>query len=241
MICFGAGILSAHAQDAKQPVSSKYYTVSPVKLPDGKTLLKSIISSPPQPPPGFEVQRPAVSLPKPDIAAGVNVLTVPAFTWVFGCSAVSGSMVAGYYDRNGYPNMYTGPTNGGLMPLNNSSWPTWIDGVNQTYPNNPLVASKNGVDGRTIRGSIDDYWIGYGNTADDPYITGNWTQHIWGTAIGDFMKTSQSYYGNSDGSTTFYNFNSASKLSCDQMPGYNISLYWPRVGCRPPPPARARG
>ena len=33
-LCFGTGILSAHAQDAKQPVSSKYYTVSPVTLPE---------------------------------------------------------------------------------------------------------------------------------------------------------------------------------------------------------------
>jgi len=62
---------------------------------------------------GFEVQRQAVSMPEPDIAAGTNSLTVPAFNWVFGCSSVSGSMIAGYYDRNGWSNMYTGPTNGG--------------------------------------------------------------------------------------------------------------------------------
>ena len=225
-LCFGTGILSAHAQDAGTSVSSKYYTASPVRLPDGNTLLKTIISGPPKPPPGFEVQRSSASLPERDIAAGVNVLTVPAFTWVFGCSAVSGSMVAGYYDRNGYPNMYTGPTNGGLMPLDNRSWPTWTDGVGDTYPNNPLTASKSGVDDRTSRGSIDDYWIGYNSTAADPYITGSWTQHTWGTAIGDYMKTSQSYYRNSDGSTTFYNYiSSAAPLTCDDMLSGNISQY----------------
>ena len=38
----------------------------------------------------------------------------------------------------------------------------------------------------------------------DPYIAGGWTQHTLGDAIGDYMKTSQSAYGNVDGSTAFY-------------------------------------
>ena len=126
-------------------------------------------------------------------------------------------MIAGYYDRSGWPNMYTGPTNGGVMPLDNSSWPTWSDGYD-TYPNCPLVASKNGVDGRTTRGSIDDYWVRYESTTADPYITGGWTQHAWGNAIGDYMKTSQSAYSNDDGSTTFYNYTSSSnQLTCATM------------------------
>ena len=44
----------------------------------------------------------------------------------------------------------------------------------------------------------------YGSSASDPYITGGWTQHTWGDAIGDYMKTSQSAYDNTDGSTNFY-------------------------------------
>jgi hypothetical protein len=132
-------------------------------------------------------------------------------------------MIAGYYDRTDYPNMYTGPTNGGVMPLDNSSWPTWSDGYS-TYPNCPLIASKNGVDGRTIKGSIDDYWVQYGSSANDPYITGAWAQHEWGTAIGDYMKTSQSAYSNTDGATSFYNWTSLTDpLTCADMVTYGIA------------------
>lgn len=213
----GAGVFPAQAQDA-EPVSSKYYSVSTVPLADGSSIDETVISGPPEPPPGFEAQRQSVELPEPDAAGAVKTLTAPAYNWVFGCSAVSAAMIAGYWDRNGYPNMYTGPTAGGVMPLTNSSWPTWTDSVGHVYPNLPLAASKNGVDGRTIRGSIDDYWIAYGSTANDPYITGGWTQHAWGTAVGDYMKTSQSAYGNSDGSTTFYNWTSlATPLTCADM------------------------
>lgn len=118
--------------------------------------------------------------------------------------------------------MYTGPTNGGVMPLNNSSWPTWSDG-SATYPNCPLIASKNGVDSRITRGSIDDYWVQYNSTANDPYITGGWIQHTWGDAIGDYMKTSQSAYGNVDGSTAFWNYSDATKLTCAAMPDFSIT------------------
>lgn len=149
------------------------------------------MNGPPKPPPGFELERQAVSLPEPDSATGNKVLTVPAFNWVFGCSAVSGAMIAGYYDRSGFPNMYTGPTNGGVMPLNNSSWPTWSDGYS-TYPNCPLIASMIEVDGRTSRGSIDDYWVEYGSSEVDPFVTGGWTEHAWGDAIGDYMNPASS-------------------------------------------------
>jgi hypothetical protein len=202
---------------------NKYYTVNTLRLSDGTVIEENIINGPPVPPPGFEVERQAVSLPEPDRAAGTNTLIVPAFNWVFGCSAVSGAMVAGYYDRSGFSNMYTGPTNGGVMPLDNSSWGTWSDG-HDTYPNCPLIASHNGVDGRATKGSIDDYWVQYGSSAQDPYITGSWSQHTWGDAIGDYMKTSQSAFGNTDGSTSFYNWtSSASQLTCAQMEGYGIN------------------
>jgi len=184
---------------------------------------KTIINGPPVPPPGFEVQRQAVSLPEPDSSASIKTLTVPAFNWVFGCSSVSGAMIAGYYDRTEYPNMYSGPTNGGLMPLDTSSWPTWSDGYT-TYPNCPLIASKNGVDGRTIKGSIDDYWVQYGSSASDPYITGAWAQHAWESAIGDYMKTSQSAYANKDGSTVFYTWgSSALPLTCTELETYGYA------------------
>jgi hypothetical protein len=215
-------LLQAGVAAVAQGVEPVYFRVNTLSLANGAAIDEVTISGPPAPPPGFQLERQAAALPRPDLAAGINVLTVPAFNWVFGCSAVSGAMVAGYYDRSGWPNIYVGPTNGGVMPLNNSSWPTWSDG-SRTYPNCPLIASKNGVDGRTSRGSIDDYWVQYGSATSDPYLRNGWTPHTWGAAIGDYMKTSQSAFDNTDGSTTFYNYtSSSSRLTCDVMAAQNL-------------------
>jgi hypothetical protein len=65
---------------------------------------------------------------------------------------------------------------------------------------------------------VEDYWTSYGSSSQDPYIVGGWTQHAWGNAIGDFMKTSQLSYQNKDGSTLFYNYsNTPEKLLCSTM------------------------
>jgi len=203
-------------------VVSPYFSIEHKTLPDGTSISGYIINGPPAPPPGYEAERAASMVPIPD---GFILPNFPSFSWVFGCSAVSGSMIATYYDRGSYPNMYAGPTNGGVMPLSDTSWPTWSDGY-ETYPNNPLIASHINIDGRgAIKGSIDDYWVKYNSVANDPYITGGWPQHAWGTAIGDYMKTSQSAdpYNNTDGSTKFYNYNSSNeKLTCSIMVDYGI-------------------
>ena len=159
-----------------------------------------IINGPPTPPPGYDVERMPVEI---FAQSARTVANIPGYSRVFGCSAVSAAMVAGYYDRSGYPNMYNGPTDGGLAPLTDSSWSNWTDG-NKVYPNNPLVASHNGLDGRATRGFIDDYWVQYFSTQQDPFITNGWFEHGWGDAIGDYMMTSQSNFGNTDGSTTFW-------------------------------------
>lgn len=196
-------------------VVSPYLSIEYRTLVDGTQISGYIINGPREPLPEYEAER-AASI-QPLSTTGV-IPDFPSFDWVFGCSAVSGAMIAGYYDRGAYPNMYTGPTNGGVMPLTDTSWPTWTDVNSDPYPNNPLIASHMGVDGLATKGSIDDYWIQYGSTANDPYITGSWTQHTWGSAIGDFMKTSQSAYGNSDGSTAFYNWTTIpDQLTCADM------------------------
>ena len=200
-------------------IISPYYSIEQFTTADGTEITRSIINGPSQPLPEYQAEREAsMTAIEPEGTLG----NMPSYDWVFGCSAVSGAMIAGYYDRTTYPNMYAGPANGGVMPLTDTTWPTWSDG-HETYPNNPLIASHNGIDGRSIKGSIDDYWIQYGSSASDPYITGGWTQHTWGTAIGDYMKTSQSAYSNTDGSTNFYNYtSSADKLTCAAMEGFDI-------------------
>ena len=200
-------------------IINPYYSIEYLTTADGIPLLREIINGPSNPIPEYQAEREAsMTTIEPE---GI-IANFPSFDWVFGCSAVSSAMIAAYYDRGLYPNLYTGPTNGGVMPLTDTSWPTWSDGF-ETYPNNPLIASRNGLDGRTSKGSIDDYWIQYNSSTQDPYITGGWTQHGWGTAIGDYMKTSQSAYGNTDGSTTFYNWTSSTeKLTCADMVTNNI-------------------
>jgi hypothetical protein len=204
-------------------VINEYYSSRTITGADGTLVDEMIINGPPQPPAEFVDKRALANLPESNVP-DVNVtLTVPAYDWVFGCSAVSGSMIAAYFDRNGFPLLYVGPTNGGVMPMDSSGWPTWSDG-SDTYPNNPLVASHNGVDGRTTRGSIDDYWVQYQSSTQDPYITNGWTEHTWGSAIGDYMKTSQSGYSNTDGSTHFYTYSSsASALTCSSMESLGVS------------------
>jgi len=195
-------------------VVSPYYSYENITTPDGVQLTRHIINGPSEPLPEFEAERQAsITTVEPQ----GTLANFPSYDWVFGCSAVSGAMIAAWYDRGFFPNLYTGPTNSGIMPLTDTGWSTWSDGF-ATYPNNPLIASHNGLDGRGTKGSIDDYWVEYDSSVQDPYLSGGWTEHAWGTAIGDYMKTSQSAYGNSDGATSFWTWTSSpTKFTCDDM------------------------
>ena len=111
--------------------------------------------------------------------------------------------------------MYTGPTNGGVMPMDNSVW------GHTTYPSVtcgecPLSATHNGVDGRTTRGHVDDYWVDYGSFSD-PYY-GNWAEHGYAECTADFMGTNQYHnWQNTDGSTRFVYYT-------DGSPTYDYTL-----------------
>jgi hypothetical protein len=202
---------------------NKYFSVRTVTLGDGASVDKIVISGPPIPPAGYE--RTPIVPPEPNLEAGINVLPdVPAFDWSFGCSATSGAMIAGYYDRTTYPNMYAGPTNGGVCPLDNSSWPDWVDSCGDTRHQCPLSATHNGLDGRTINGHVDDYWICYGSPGPDPWV-GNWPEHPYDDCTGDFMKTNQWFpaWGfNTDGGTVFWNYTDGSPLYWWEMENYGI-------------------
>jgi len=207
-----AGAQETPPGETQVEVVSPYLTILRQFAADCNELEGYVINGPSKPPAEFAEEHAANAI-QGEVEG--TIANFPAYTWVFGCSAVSGAMIAAYYDRGSYPNMYSGPTNGGGMPLNNSSWGTWSDG-SDTYPNNPLIASHINVDGRTTKGSIDDYWVTYGSSTQDPYITGAWSQHAWSDSIGDYMKTSQSAYENTDGSTTFFNYTAIpDKLYCD--------------------------
>jgi len=170
----------------------------------GREVVEVVV--PGHPPTGYRA--PVVTPPK----SAVTLTNVPAFTWCFGCSATSAAMEAGYYDNQDYPNMYTGPTNGGVIPMNNSIWGTVVIS-GETRAQCPLSATRMGLDERTTYGHVDDYWIQYGNEDPDPYITNGWTEHEHEGCTGDFMGTNQSYYGNSDGSTTFYYYSNGNPMN----------------------------
>ncbi|MFZ5912456.1 MAG: C39 family peptidase [Chloroflexota bacterium] len=215
---------------------SEYFSVETITLDNGSQAEAITINGPPEPPPGFE-RGTLEALPESN-GETIKTLSVPAFNWSFGCSATSAAMIAGYYDNNGYSNMYAGPTNGGVMPMDNSSWPDWYDGTAWRHQC-PLSATHNGLDGRTTRGHVDDFWISYGNTSNDPYITNGWGRHTYGDCTGDYMKTNQSAYGNSDGSTTFYSWPSGAPMTSSDLVsngwanydgGYGLKLFYESRG-----------
>ncbi len=159
----------------------------------------------------------------------VMLSNVPTSTWTYGCSATSAGMIFGYYDRTGYSNMYTGPTNGGLAPLTNLG-----QGIGGTpiAGSCSIIATQNGFDGRTTRGHVDDYWISSGSNGPDPWQTNGWTEHTWGDCTADYMGTNQwkwdtdqdgSIDSNFDGATTLWSYNSNAKLY-DYTPPATIGL-----------------
>lgn len=196
-------------------VINEYYSEQYITLDDDTEVTRSIINGPSTPPFGQDEWIHADNLQPEGI-----IPDFPSYDWVFGCTAVSAAMIAAYQDRTSWPNIYTGPTNGGIMPLSNV-WGTWTDRTGTRYPSNPLIASQNGIDGRTSRGSIEDYWVEYGSSAQDPFI-GKWPEHTYGTAIGDYMRTSQSSFENVDGASSIYNWTSiAGPLTCAEAASRN--------------------
>jgi hypothetical protein len=187
-------------------------------LEDGTELEEIIIAGPPSPPP--DSIRPIVTLADPHQNGNIHIITsVPGFNWSFGCAATSAAMIAGYYDRNGYTNMYAGSTHGGVMPMDNSYWPVWHDG--SAWRNQcPLSATHMGLDGRGTRGHVDDYWVAYESTADDPFITNGWPEHTDADCTGDFMYTNQSTYSVTDGATRFWGYNNNAQLHCATLEGW---------------------
>jgi hypothetical protein len=130
-----------------------------------------------------------------------NLSDVPAFDWSYGSSPTAAAMLFGYYDRNGYPDMYTGPADEGVCPLNNET--VWAAGEC------PLSATHQGYDGLATNGHANDYYITE-NSSEDPYWDSInyfqlWTPHIDADCTADFMGTSQyTKWSNLDGTTTFF-------------------------------------
>ncbi len=201
------------------------YTIGTLSLyattPSSDEIEMMLIDSPPTPP--VNVSHTVVNIGHLTESA-VILNDVPTSEWTYGCTATSAGMLFGYYDRTGYPNMYTGSTNGGVCPLTD---------LGQGEPTNPrypipgscyIISTENGLDGISSNAHVDDYWISYGSAGPDPW-EGNWPEHTWELCTTDFLGTNQwkwdyssypsidgSIDHNIDGATTVWNYNDGSKL-----------------------------
>jgi hypothetical protein len=128
----------------------------------------------------------------------VFITDVPDYAWYAGCFGTASGNLMGYWDRHGFPNFYTGPTNGGLAPLDNYGDDVGIES---------MWVSKAGFDGRPADqpGHADDYWLyldqfnySYESAAPDPYVTAGRAEHA-PDSICDFMGSSQNKWTDLDG------------------------------------------
>jgi hypothetical protein len=175
----------------------------------GEITLHEIPGSPP--PKGWDGSKTAVRFNKTrgsvELDDIVIIEGVPAYKWSFGCTATAASMIAAYYDRNGYDNIYTGPSHDGVMPINDDWGPSGFSGEANSWLN-PLAASRQGLDGLQIKGHVDDYWYWYGEYEDPYYDKTNdsllWEEHE-PNCVADFIGTSQWYnWRNFDGASSHY-------------------------------------
>lgn len=159
----------------------------------------------------------------PSALAFTNVFLtgVPDYDWHAGCFGTASGNLIGFWDRHGFPEFYTGPTGGGVAPMDSRGA---HEGIRS------LWASKAGRDGRPASqpGHEDDYYVFYESTAPDPYVTAGRPEHA-PDCIGDFLGLNQFKWRNQNG-------------ECDgNLDGYSFT-YWDGSGARrvnftPPPDA----
>jgi len=138
----------------------------------------------------------------------VYLLGVPDYNWSFGCFGTACGNLIGYWDRHGLPDLYQGSVSNGVAPLN------MINGITAMW------ASQAGVAGRPANepGHVDDYWIGYGSEAPDPYVTAGRVEHE-PDCINDFTGVNQRKWTDMNG-------------ECDgNLDGYGF-VYWESNGLR---------
>jgi hypothetical protein len=175
---------------------------------------------------------PAAAAPLAFAAEDVMITGVPDFAWHAGCFGTAAGNMMAYWDRNGFPNFYTGPTGGGVAPLN--SW-----GAN--FGIRSLWASQAGLDGRPLNqaGHIDDYWTStgvsldaiYESTAPDPWVVEHRPEHS-PDCLSDFMGSSQNKWADFDGECSG-NINAFSFNYWDKSGGLRVNFSPPLAGGEP--------
>lgn len=151
----------------------------------------------------------------------------PIYGWSYGCVPTCAAMVIAWFDRNGYPCLYTGSVNGGRAPSNGNTW-TYSplpavdhNGNSITAKNwiNPISASRNGFYGLSDTGNnghVDNFFVKFSDQRtpnnlnnDVRPVTGNKiptliypTNHKNHGDIADYLGTSIARFRNYDGYTT---------------------------------------
>lgn len=134
----------------------------------------------------------------------VYLTDVPDYDWYAGCFGTATGNLMGFWDRHGMSDFYTGPTAGGVAPLN--SYETANRGIYS------LWVSKAGRDGRPYDklGHEDDYYVAYESVAPDPYVTAGRAEHP-ADCIGDFIGLNQNKWtglgGECDGNIDGFSYN----------------------------------
>lgn len=143
-------------------------------------------------------------------AQNVIITDVPDYSWYAGCFGSASGNLMGYWDRNGFPNFYTGPTAGGVAPLDSNGPNVGIRSI---------WASRAGFDGRPADkpGHTDDYWeffsdaaYSFESTKPDPYLLAGRAEHE-PDCTGDFLGSAQNKWpdlnGECSGNVDGYAFN----------------------------------
>lgn len=162
--------------------------------------------------------------PASDPPANVWIQDTPAYDWHYGCYGGGSGMLFAFWDRNGYPDIYTGPTAGGVAPLTSA-------GTNVSIV--ALWASKAGLDGRptNLYGHVDDYYVAYESTSPDPWLSRG-VEHD-PDCIGDFIGMSQDKWtnlnsecrGNRDAwAFNFFDTSGARRVNYQPLDGNNAPI-----------------
>lgn len=141
----------------------------------------------------------------------VYLLDVPDYAWEYGCLGTACGNLFGFWDRNGLPKFYTGPTAGGLAPLDSRGTNAGI---------RSMWASQAGFDGRPPDqpGHVDDYWQFYECTDADNYLRLGRPEHA-PDCIGDFIGLNQKKWTNMN-------------EECDGNIDAYAFVYWDKTGRR---------
>jgi hypothetical protein len=123
----------------------------------------------------------------------VRIEGVPDYEWHAGCFGTATGNLMGFWDRNGFPEFYTGPTGGGVAPLNSRA----SQGNQGIFS---LWASKAGRDGRpaNLPGHEDDYYVDYESVSADPFRVAGRREHV-PDCLGDFIGLSQNKWADLGG------------------------------------------